>query len=283
MLIADQEFVWGARTYVMGILNVTPDSFSGDGVAGQPSKIRERIHRLVDEHPDVLDIGGESTRPGASSVSVDTEISRVLPAIEMAQSIAAHVPISVDTRRARVAQKAIEAGANMINDVSGSMHDPELVDVAVSAGVPLVVTHNRPAEAMVTPLGGQFRAVEYLNVSEDVLREGEELCARVVARGVDQDLLIFDPGFGFGKTPVQNIQLLQDLALVRQVGFPILVGVSRKSFIGELTGQPVKNRLAGSLSAAVLGAMRGADMLRVHDVAATRDALAVADGVFRQP
>ena len=104
-----------------------------------------------------------------------------------------------------------------------------------------------------------------------------------MARGVDQDLLIFDPGFGFGKTPVQNIQLLQDLALVRQVGFPILVGVSRKSFIGELTGQPVENRLAGSISAAVLGAMRGADMLRVHDVAATRDALAVADGVFRQP
>jgi dihydropteroate synthase len=265
----------------MGILNVTPDSFSRDGVAGQPSKIRERIHRLVDERPDVLDIGGESTRPGASSVSVDTEISRVLPAIEMAQSIADHLPISVDTRRARVAQKAIEAGANMVNDVSGSMHDPELVDVVVSAGVPLVVTHNRPAEPMMTPLGGQFRAVEYLNVSEEVLREGEELCARVVARGVDQDLLIFDPGFGFGKTPVQNIQLLHDLELVRQVGFPILVGVSRKSFIGELTGQPVKNRLAGSLSAAVLGAMRGADMVRVHDVAATRDALAVADGVFR--
>lgn len=281
MLIADKKFFWGAKTYVMGILNVTPDSFSGDGVAGFPNKLRDRIHCLVDERPDVLDIGGESTRPGASVVSVDTEIGRVLPAIEMVRSLASNLPISIDTRSARVAKKAIEAGANMINDVSGLTHDAELVDVVVTAGVPLVVTHNRRAHAVMTPLGGQFRGVKYSNVGEDVVREGKELCAGAVSGGISPDLLMFDPGFGFGKSSEQNIQLLRHLELVRQVGHPILIGVSRKSFIGELTGKLVQDRLAGSLAAAVIVALSGVDMVRVHDVAATRDALAVADAVVR--
>lgn len=283
MLIADQKFVWGSKTYVMGILNVTPDSFSGDGVAGSPTRLRDRIHCLVDECPDVLDIGGESTRPGASEVSVDTELGRVLPAIEMVRSVASNLPISIDTRSARVAQKAIEAGANMVNDVSGLTHDAELIDVVVTAGVPLVVTHNRRAHAVVTPLGGQFRGVKYSNVGEDVLREGKELCAGAVAGGISHDLLMFDPGFGFGKTAEQNIQLMRDLELVRQVGHPILIGVSRKSFLGELTSKTVSNRLAGSLAASVIATLRGVDMVRVHDVTATRDALAVADAVLRHP
>ena len=281
MLIGNRKLEWGIQTYVMGILNVSPDSFSGDGVSSGPKVLECRIRDLVAERPDLVDIGGESTRPGAQIVDVATEVSRVVPAIECLRSVDPEMPISIDTRKAAVARIAIEAGVDAVNDVSGLRFDPDLVNVVAAAGIPLILTHSRRAEAVITPLGRQYQGVRYTNVASDVVREGNELVAMAIDRGVDRDMLIFDPGFGFGKTPAHNIELLRDLSSVREVGLPILVGVSRKSFIGVLTGRPVEARLEGSLAAIVAAVARGVDIVRVHDVSATRDALAVADAMFR--
>ena len=281
MLIRNRTFEWGVQSHVMGILNVSPDSFSGDGMDPDPKALECRIRKLVAEEPDLVDIGGESTRPGAETVDIETEVSRVVPAIECLRSVDDAMPISIDTRKAAVAQIAIDAGANVVNDVSGLRFDPDLANVVAAAGVPLVLTHSRRAEAVMTPLGGQYQNVRYDNVSYDVVREGNKLVDMAIERGIDRDMLIFDPGFGFGKSPAHNIELLRNLSVVRDVGLPILVGLSRKSFIGVLTGRPVDGRLEGSLAAAVAAVAGGVDIVRVHDVLPTRDALAVADAIFR--
>lgn len=281
MLIRNRTFEWGVQSHVMGILNVSPDSFSGDGMGADPKALECRIRELVAEGPDLVDIGGESTRPGAETVDIETEVSRVVPAIECLRSLDAAMPISIDTRKAAVAQIAIDVGADVVNDVSGLRFDPDLANVVAAAGVPLVLTHSRRAEAVMTPLGGQYQNVRYDNVSYDVVREGNKLVDMAVERGIDRDMLIFDPGFGFGKSPAHNIELLRNLSVVRDVGLPIIVGLSRKSFIGVLTGRPVAARLEGSLAAAVAAVAGGVDIVRVHDVLATRDALAVADAIFR--
>ena len=267
----------------MGVLNATPDSFSGDGVAGDRQALERRVRELVDEGPDVIDIGGESTRPGAASVDEATELARVLPAIEAVRTHDLDIPISIDTRKAVVAERAIVAGADAINDVSGLRDDPELAELAAGTGVPVVLMHSRRARAVTTELGGQYRGVRYGDVAMDVAREGQELVDAALTAGIARQALIFDPGIGFGKTPAQNVELLRNLERLREVGLPLLVGVSRKSFIGELTGRPPAERLEGSLAAAVAAVVKGADMVRVHDVAATRRALAVADALFREP
>ena len=281
--IGTREFAWGARTYVMGVLNATPDSFSGDGVAADREALERRVRVLLDEGPDVIDIGGESTRPGGAPVDAETELARVLPAIEAVRRCDLEIPISIDTRKAVVAEQAIVAGADAINDVSGLRDDPEMAEIAAATGVPVVLMHSRRARAVSTELGGQYRGVRYNDVAADVVREGQELVDAALEAGIAQQSLIFDPGIGFGKTPAQNVELLRRLETVHEVGLPLLVGVSRKSFIGELTGQAPADRLEGSLAAAVAAVAKGADMVRVHDVAATRRALAVADALCRDP
>ena len=278
--IGTREFAWGTRTYVMGVLNATPDSFSGDGVAADREGLERRVRELVGEGPDVIDIGGESTRPGAAPVNAETELARVLPAIEAVRRHDLDIPISIDTRKAVVAERAIVAGADAINDVSGLRDDPEMAELAAGTGVPVVLMHSRRARAVTTALGGQYRGVRYDHVAADVAREGQELVDAALEAGIAQQALIFDPGIGFGKTPAQNVELLRELETLRDIGLPLLVGVSRKSFIGELTGQPPAERLEGSLAAAVAAVAKGADMVRVHDVGATRRALAVADALF---
>ncbi len=265
----------------MGVLNATPDSFSGDGVAADREALERRVRVLVDEAPDVIDIGGESTRPGAAPVDAATELARVLPAIEAVRTHDLDMPISIDTRKAGVAERAIVAGADAINDVSGLRDDPEMAELAAGTGVPVVLMHSRRARAVTTELGGQYRGVRYDDVAGDVMREGLELVESALEAGIARQSLVFDPGIGFGKTPAQNVELLRGLERLHDVGLPLLVGVSRKSFIGELTGRPPADRLEGSLAAAVAAVAKGADMVRVHDVRATRRAVAVADALLR--
>ena len=261
-----------SRPGVMGVLNVTPDSFSDGGDFFGVDRALHRAERMVEEGADILDIGGESTRPGAASVSVREEIERVVPVIE-ALGPRVSVPVSVDTSKPEVMRAAVNAGAGMINDVR-ALREPGALETAVEARVPVCLMHmqGEPRTMQAAPV---YRAV----VSEvrDFLRRRIEVC---VNAGMAPDRIIVDPGFGFGKTLTHNLALLAGLGELCSLGSPILVGLSRKSMIGTLTARPVAERLAGSLAAAVLAVERGARLVRVHDVAATVDALRVVRAVY---
>lgn len=278
--IGAHRFQWGQRTYLMGVLNVTPDSFSGDGVANDPAARRRRIAQLAVEQPDIIDVGAESTRPGARAVAEREELARVLPAIEDLR-VVTDLPISIDTRKAEVARRALAAGADAINDVSGGAHDPEILEVAAEAGVPFVLTHNRRAQAVTSRLGGHYAGVEYADLVRDILDDVETLLAHARRAGVSRNHIIFDPGFGFGKTPDQSLELLRRLSEFRVLGLPMLVGMSRKSFVGHVLDLSIDDRLEGSLAAATVAVAHGADLVRAHDVAATRRATALADAIYR--
>lgn len=272
---------WGARTYVMGVLNVTPDSFSGDGVAHDADALHARVGALLAAAPDVIDVGGESTRPGAAAVSVEEEIDRLGPALEALQERAPEMPLSVDTRKAAVARAALDVGAVMVNDVTGGTHDPEILDAAAEAGAAFVVTHNRRGEVRRSAIGPHVGAVAYDDLVRDVFRDGERLLDRAQVAGIARDRLLFDPGFGFGKSPEQNVDLLRGMGALTALGGALMVGVSRKSFVGFVLGLPPDQRLEGSLAAAVIAVANGADIVRVHDVAATKRAMAMADAIYR--
>ncbi len=279
--LGSRVFAWGARTFVMGVLNVTPDSFSGDGVASDAEALQARIDSLLEAAPDVIDVGGESTRPGAAAVSVQEEIDRVGPALEALRGRAPEMPLSVDTRKAAVARAALDLGAVMVNDVTGGTHDPEILDVAAGAGAAFVVTHNRRGNVRRSAIGPHVAAVAYDDLVRDVFGDGERLLDRAQAAGIARDRLLFDPGFGFGKSPEQNVDLLREMGALKALGAPLMVGVSRKSFVGYVLGLPADRRLEGSLAAAVMAVANGADMVRVHDVEATKRALAMADAIYR--
>ena len=280
LAIGGRSLVWGARTYVMGILNVSPDSFSGDGVSGDPAGLRDRIEQLVSQEPDVVDVGGESTRPGATEVPAAEEMERVLPAIAAIRACT-DTPVSIDTRKAAVAEAAIKAGAQAINDVTGGAHDPDILSVAAQNSVPIVLTHNRRARAVRSALGGHYADAHYDDLVSDVLTDLRAALDAAARAGVSSEAIVIDPGFGFGKTPDQNLELLRRLAEVRRLGMPILVGMSRKSFVGHVVNLPADRRLEGSLAAAVIAVANGADIVRAHDVAATKRAVAVADAIYR--
>jgi dihydropteroate synthase len=264
------------RPLLMGVVNVTPDSFSDGGEFLEPAAAIAHGLRLHAEGADIVDVGGESTRPGAATVSADEEIRRVVPVI---QALArAGVLVSIDTRKAAVMGAAIAAGARMINDISALRHDPEALASAGASGLPVVLMHSQgePATMQVQPT--------YELAPLDVF---DHLAARVQAwtdAGYDRSRLIVDPGIGFGKTVDHNLEILGRLGLYLGLGLPILLGVSRKSFIGRLSGgAPPGERLPGSLAAALRGAAAGAAILRVHDVAATQQALAVWRAPERLP
>ena len=279
--LGSRVFAWGARTFVMGVLNVTPDSFSGDGVANDAEALHARIDSLLDAAPDIIDVGGESTRPGAAAIPAELEIDRVGPALEALRGRAPEVPLSIDTRKAAVARAALDLGAVMVNDVTGGTHDPEILEVAARSGAALVVTHNRRGNVRRTEIGPHVAAVAYDDLVRDVYGDAERLLDRAQAAGIARDRLLFDPGFGFGKSPEQNVDLLREMSALKALATPLMVGVSRKSFVGYVLGLPPNQRLEGSLAAAVIAVANGADMVRVHDVAATRRALAMADAIYR--
>ncbi|MCC5966740.1 MAG: dihydropteroate synthase [Natronohydrobacter sp.] len=258
------------RPRIMGILNVTPDSFSDGGRFAGFDTARRHAAQLVAEGADILDIGGESTRPGAVEVPIDAEIARTAPLIRALRADGLRVPISIDTRKAAVAAAAIEAGADFVNDVSALTWDRDMGRVVAEAGVPLCLMH-----AQGTPQTMQLDP-QYSDVTLDVYDWLASAKARAVAAGIAPDRLILDPGIGFGKTLEHNLALIQHLGMLHDLGCVILLGASRKRFIGTLSGvDEAAARMAGSLAVALHGAAQGAQILRVHDVKETRQALAL--------
>jgi dihydropteroate synthase len=295
LTVHQHTLTWGARTYVMGILNITPDSFSGDGLLAntQPEALSPdqmaglalgHARNFVAAGADMLDVGGESTRPGGQAVAAETELERVLPVIRL---LAAEldVIISVDTYKANVAEAALQAGAHMVNDVWGFHADPDLAGVVARYAAPVILMHNRSswANAEVRQrLGGRYVGIPYENLVEDIKRELLESVELAHLAGIPDERIILDPGIGFGKTTEQNLELIDRLEEIRSLGYPVLLGPSRKSFIGYTLDLPPDQRLEGTAAAVAIGIARGADIVRVHDVAPMRRVVRMADVIVRR-
>ncbi len=283
---------WGTRTYVMGIVNVTPDSFSGDGLLarerpGAPALVEAALaqaRRMVEEGADILDVGGESTRPGSKPLPAEEEMERVVPVVErLARELP--VAISIDTYKASVAAMALGAGAHMVNDVWALSADPEMAPLVARRQVPVILMHNRsrPAEATVDPmLGGRYQGTEYRDLLGDVIAELRQRVALALEAGIARERIIVDPGIGFGKTVEQNLALLDRLGELKALGLPLLVGTSRKSFTGYTLKLPPDQRQEGTAASVALAIDRGADIVRVHDVQAMVRVARLTDAVVRR-
>jgi dihydropteroate synthase len=282
-------FQWGTRTYVMGIINVTPDSFSGDGVAvGSEEELIDRVveqaRKFLGYGADVLDIGGESTRPGSHPVTVDEEVARVVPAIRAIRSAIGDAVLSVDTYRASVAEAALDAGANWVNDVWGLRMDAGMAKLVARRGCPVVIMHNRSKPKDVDQevrLGGRYVGVQYVNLLDDIKFELGEQIALALNAGIQPEQIIIDPGIGFGKTVEQNLELIHRLGELKTLGYPILSGPSRKSFIGYTLDLPPDRRMEGTAAAVAISIDRGADIVRVHDVEMMVRVARMTDAIVR--
>jgi len=268
--IRGREFRWGSRTYVMGVVNVTLDSFSGDGLGLDVEAAVAQGRRFEEEGADILDVGGESTRPGFAPTPVEEEMRRVLPVVRRlaAETI---LPVSIDTYKPEVAEAAIAAGAHMLNDIWGFRHDRDgerLARLAVASGLPAVLMHNQ-------------RGREFHDVIGDLLVGFRESLRIARDAGVPEERLIIDPGFGFGWDEEQNLEMLRRLAELRALGRPILIGTSRKSTIGKVLGLPVEERLEGTAATVAIAIAHGADIVRVHDVKAMVRVARMADAIVR--
>lgn len=264
----------GRRTLLMGVVNVTPDSFSDGGQFLETGKAIEHGARLAAEGADILDVGGESTRPGAEQVDAETECSRVLPVIEgLVREIG--VPISIDTSKGAVARRALDAGAAVVNDVTALRGDPEMAGVVARSGAPVVLMHMQG-----TPRTMQEHP-RYDDLMGEIVASLRESMGLAADAGIEEGQIVVDPGLGFGKTVEHNLEVLRRLGELRSLGRPILVGPSRKSFIGKLTGAPAGERLFGTAATVALAIARGAHIIRVHDVAAMRQVARMADAILR--
>jgi dihydropteroate synthase len=287
LIVANLTFDWGARTYVMGILNITPDSFSGDGIIAKGDAVQvsiEHARSFVASSVDILDVGGESTRPGSEPVTMDEEVQRVIPVIRALKENFPDTLISIDTYKAHVAEEAIKAGANIINDVWGLRADPALANIAAKYKTPVILMHNRSNPASVevrAQLGNAYIGSEYQNLIEDVKRELMDSVTLGRAAGIPDEHIILDPGIGFGKTVAHNLELINRLDEIRALGFPVLLGPSRKSFIGFTLDLPADQRVEGTAAAIAIGIARGADIVRVHDVEYMRRIAKMTDAIVR--
>ena len=280
-------FDWGSRTYVMGILNVTPDSFSGDGIISKGETVQAALSQadeFLASGADLLDVGGESTRPGSAAVSANEELERVIPVIHALHKTFPDALISIDTYKAQVAEEAIKAGAHIINDVWGLRADPNLAQVAAKYKAPVILMHNRSNPASVDVrerLGNAYIGSEYQNLIEDVKRELLESVALAKNAGVNETHIVLDPGIGFGKTREHNLELINRLDEIRSLGYPILLGPSRKSFIGFTLDLPPDQRVEGTAATVSVGITRGADIIRVHDVKEMARVAKMTDAIVR--
>lgn len=272
------EFRWGERTYVMGIINVSPDSFSGDGVTDLQGAL-DQAHHFVEAGADILDVGGESTRPHSVPVSVDEEIGRVVPVIERLSSQVS-VPLSIDTCKSEVARRAVAAGASIINDQWGLKHDPGLARVAAEKGIPLILMSNQRDK------GGYDAGVRrdtayYDDAIAEITRSLQESLNQALESGVPRENIILDPGIGFGKTWHQELEIIRRLDELKTLNRPLLIGPSRKSFIGLVLDRPVNDRVEGTAAAVAIAITRGVDVVRVHDVQQIVRVCRMADAIIR--
>lgn len=264
----DKTVFIGERTLIMGILNVTPDSFSDGGQYDRFDKAVQQARKMADEGADFIDIGGESTRPGATEVDAEEEQKRVLPVVEqLVQEL--DVPISVDTYKAPVAEAALKKGAHLINDVWGFRRDPEIANVAADFNAPVILMHNQK---------GTVYEMDIMEAIKHFLEKSVEIGLKA---GIKENQIMIDPGIGFGKTPEQNIQVMARLDELRPMGFPILLGTSRKSMIGKILDLPTDQRLEGTLATTAIGIISGVAVIRVHDVQENVRAALVADAIVR--
>jgi len=264
--IGNTLFHWGERTFIMGIINLSPDSFSGDGLRSAEDALG-KAQKLVQDGADIIDVGGESTRPDAKPIEPEEEIRHVIPFIEMAKK-SLGVPISVDTSKITVAEKALEAGADMLNDVSGLTNSARMIELAGNRKAPIVITSNQRGNPVQDILGS-------------ILNQLVEMIEKAEQAGVLRENIVIDPGIGFGKTVEQNLEIIRRLDELKILKCPILLGTSRKSFIGAVLGTPPEERLEGTAATTAIGIMKGADMVRVHDVKQMKLIAKMSDAVIR--
>ena len=264
----------GKKTYIMGIINLTPDSFSGDGLLRERDYIRTALlqaEHFIQDGCDILDLGAESTRPGATPISAEDELNRLLPVVRSLREEMPNVVLSIDTYKAETARACLEEGADIINDIWGFRYDPDMAGTVAIANATAILMHNRTqgARAVSSELGGRYEGVKYDNVIAEVRDWLADAATLAIEAGVSPSKIIVDPGIGFGKTIEQNLFLLKHIDALQDLGFPVLLGVSRKGFIGHTLNLPQGERLEGSLAANAWGVLHGVDILRVHDVKET--------------
>ncbi|NJR48225.1 MAG: dihydropteroate synthase [Leptolyngbyaceae cyanobacterium CSU_1_3] len=277
-VLRDRPFIWGQQTYLMGVLNVTPDSFSDGGQFNTLETALTQAQQMVRNGADLLDIGGQSTRPNATEVTLEVELDRVIPIIQALRQDAtfATVPISVDTTQAEVAKAAIAAGADFVNDISGGTFDADMLSEVAKLGVPIVLMHLRGNPRTMQQM------TDYQDLMGEIYHRLQHQITAAIAAGIDRTQIMIDPGIGFAKKPAQSLEILRKLPVLHRLNCPILVGASRKSFIGHILDQPdPKQRVWGTAAACTIAIIGGAHMLRVHDVAEMRDVCRVADAIWR--
>jgi len=274
----DTRFNWGERTYVMGIINVTPDSFSGDGLHNVESAVQQ-ARQMIEDGADILDIGGESTKPGFSPVSIDEEIKRVVPVIEKIAA-AFKVPISIDSYKYEVVCQALASGASIINDQWGLKSEPHLAELAAQTSVPIILMSNQREKGSYDPSIKRDTA-EFSDVVTEVIEYLQQGIETALKAGVNPNMIIIDPGLGFGKTWKHDLEIIRRLDELKVLGRPILLGPSRKSFIKMILNVPANERVEGTAAAAAIGIAKGADILRVHDVKAITRVCRVSDAIVR--
>ncbi len=275
LIIRDTMFDWGKRTYLMGILNVTPDSFSDGGQFNSIETALKQAVNMINSGADIIDIGGQSTRPGAEEIALEEELNRVIPVIKKLRQNTS-IPISIDTTRSQVAQAAIEAGADMVNDISGGTFDEKMFSTVASLTVPIIIMHIRG-----TPKTMQQKT-DYQDLVKDIINWLNNQIKKAIQVGIDPHKIIIDPGIGFAKNYQQNIELLKNLSQFHVLKCPLLVGVSRKSFIGHILDEKdPKKRVWGTAAACCHAIASQTDILRVHDVAEMKDIIKVSDVLWR--
>jgi dihydropteroate synthase len=265
--IGKQDFVMGERTYIMGILNVTPDSFSDGGKHNRLDDALKHAELMIKEGADIIDIGGESTRPNYTMVSEEEEIERVVPIIEAVRNNW-DIPISIDTYKSKVARAACQAGADLVNDIWGLKYDPDMANLVEETGVAVCLMHNRPS-------------INYESFHDDFIADMTESIQIAKDAGIADDRIMIDPGIGFAKTHEMNLNLVKNLEMMHQFGYPVLLGTSRKSMIGNVLNVPVDQRLEGTLATTVIAVMKGCQFLRVHDIKENKKAIQMTEAILQ--